>query len=601
MKTVFGKSLLVLGLAALGISCFFVVSILVLMDSLYYETNMRNLHGTALVLRSVLPEETLRAYFPPGGEPGVVPPSAAYPDLSSFFGGEDGYRLTLINTEGVPLGDSRFDAGDLENHRERPEVAAALEGREGSSRRKSATAGIDLLYAALPVYRGNTLAGVFRLSRPVPNFWNRFAAAALPYLCLPILSILAAFGGVFIFSRSLSNSFRNLVGLTQTVSAETEHSGLSALPLISDTLEFTALEGALRSMAAELKGRIRTAREESRRLEAILNGMSEVVLAMDERLRLSLVNPQARDLFLIPPGTGISLLEATHSTELEEAARRVLTENRPLEFEISVHGPEKSRRFRVFAGPLSHIAGEGVIMVLGDITRLIKLEQIRRDFVANVSHELRTPIQLVKGFSETLLDTSLDDQEQIRRCIRIILKNAGAMENLTNDLLSLAALEDGNYRPEMELRNVGELMAEAALSAEFLARKKGSSIVIDCSPDLYVRFSGLLMVQALINLMDNAVKYAPPGSRVRAGAYMTEERELIFEVEDEGPGIPARHLERIFERFYRIDKARSREAGGTGLGLAIVRHIALLHGGTAEAESHAGEGSIFRIRIPVGG
>ena len=601
MKTVFGKSLLVLGLTALGISCFFVVSILVLMDSLYYETNIRNLRDTALVLRSALPEETFRAYFPSGGEPDAGSSSAAYPNLGSFLGDQDGYRLTLINAEGIPLGDSRFDTGNLENHRERPEVAAALQGREGSSRRKSATAGIDLLYAALPVYNGNTLAGVFRLSRPVPNFWSRFAAAALPYLCLPVLSILAAFGGVFIFSRSLGNSFKNLVGLTQTVSAETEHPGLAALPLISDTLEFTALEGALRSMAAELNSRIRTAREESRRLEAILNGMSEVVLAMDERLRLSLINPQARDLFLIPAGTGLSLLEATRSMELEEAARRVLKENGPLEFEITIHGPEKSRRFRVFAGPLSHTAGEGVIMVLGDITRLIRLEQIRRDFVANVSHELRTPIQLIKGFSETLLDTSLDDREQIRRCIGIILKNAGAMENLTNDLLSLAALEDGNYRPETEQRNIRELLTEAALSAGFLAEKKGSTIVIDCSPDLSARVNSLLMVQALINLMDNAVKYSPPGSRVRAGARTAGEQELIFEVQDEGPGIPAQQLERIFERFYRVDKARSREAGGTGLGLAIVRHIALLHGGTAEAESHAGEGSIFRIRIPAAG
>jgi two-component system phosphate regulon sensor histidine kinase PhoR len=603
MKTVFGKSLLLLGLTALGISCFFVVSILLLMDSLYYETNIRNLRDTALVLRSVLPEEAFRAYLPSGDEPGGGPSPAAKLNLKTFLGDQDTYRLTLTNAEGIPLGDSHFDIHTLENHRERPEIAAALRGLEGSSRRKSATAGIDLFYAALPVYRGNTLAGVFRLSRPAPNFWNRFAAAALPYLCLPVLSILAAFGGVFFFSRSLGNSFKNLVGLTRTVSADTEHASPAAPPFISDTREFTALEGALRSMAAELNGRIRTAREESRRLEAILNGMSEVVLAMDEQLRLSLINPQARDLFLIPGGTGLSLLEATRSTELEEAARRVLAENRSLEFEISIHGPEKnrgpgkSRRFRVFAGPLSHTAGDGVIMVLGDITRIIKLEQVRRDFVANVSHELRTPIQLVKGFSETLLDTPLDDREQIRRCVGIILKNAEAMENLTNDLLSLAALEEGNYRPGKEPRNAGEILAEAALSADFLAQKKGSAIIIDCNPDLSARVNRLLMVQALINLMDNAVKYSPPGSRIRAGA-RNAGKELVFEVQDNGPGIPAQHLERIFERFYRVDKARSREAGGTGLGLAIVRHIALLHGGTAEAESHAGEGSTFRIRIP---
>jgi two-component system phosphate regulon sensor histidine kinase PhoR len=603
VKTVFGKSLLVLTLAALGISLFFIVSALFLMDSLYYETNARNLRDTARLLRSVMGDDFFLPgnYGPEGAGAALLRRTADTP-----------YRLTLIGEDGAVLADSQFDPAALENHRDRPEVAAALAGRIESSRRKSVTAGTDLFYAALPVYapKGGGAegggAGVLRLSLPIPSFRNRIASAVSPYFHLPVLIMLIAAGGVYLFSRSLGKSFKDLVGLTRTVSAEDHHEQGT---LISDTREFTILEGALRSMAEELKIRISRAREESRRLAAILNGMSEAVFAMDDRLTLSLVNPRARSLFQIPgerePGS-LSLLEATHSAELEAAAGRVLAEKSSLEFEMKIHAAGNRRCFRVFAGPLPEGeksgAGEtkgGVIMVLGDITRLVKLEEVRRDFVANVSHELRTPIQLVKGYAETLLDSSLGDEEQLRRGIGIILKSAVSMENLTNDLLSLAALEDeAGLRQKKEIRRIRELLEEAA-AALFPAEKTSARITVDCPEDLSAGVYGSLLVQAVINLLDNAVKYSPPASRITVRAEIRGE-ELCIEVQDEGPGIPAGHLERIFERFYRIDKARSRDASaGTGLGLAIVRHIALLHQGTAEAESHPGEGSLFRIRIPA--
>ena len=239
-----------------------------------------------------------------------------------------------------------------------------------------------------------------------------------------------------------------------------------------------------------------------------------------------------------------------------------------------------------------------MVIALGDISRLVKLEQVRKDFAANVSHELRTPIQVIKGFTENICDSSLDNKEETRRFVEIIKKNAETMENLTNDLLTLVSLEDeSTARPSMEDMLIAPLIAEAKAMVEIAARKKNISIEISCAPDLEAKIYGPFIIQALINLLDNGVKYSGAGSCIKVNAFR-EKEELIIEVKDEGIGIPAEHMDRIFERFYRVDRARSRAEGGTGLGLAIVHHIALLHHGSAEVESHAGEGSLFRLRLP---
>jgi two-component system phosphate regulon sensor histidine kinase PhoR len=529
------------------------------------------------------------------------------------------YRLTLIGLDGAVLADSRFPGETLSNHRDRPEVQAALEGNEGSARRSSESLGTELLYAALPVYvpasgeggpkhgPSPRLTGVFRLSVETPNFTRRISAAALPFLLAGAVFSLAALGIVYRFSRSLSVSFARLVTIAQSVhapSADAFHRTISSPQLISGTGEFITLEKALKSMASELSMRIEAAKAEGRRLEAVLNGISEAVFAMDEKLMLNMVNRQARILFGIDGEMDtLSLLEATRSTELEEAAKRVLAGNKPEELEIVSHSFAAERRFRVF---VSSIRGTeeplppGVVMVLGDITRIHKLEQVRKDFVANVSHELRTPIQVIKGFAETLLDSPLDNREQIRHVTEIIEKNSRTMENLTNDLLSLVSLEDeGKAPPGMEETDIGQLFEEALGSVRFRAEEKNIRIEIRSPQELSARLNGALIVQALVNLLDNAIKYSPPLSTVFLEAEQ-KEGELVVSVKDQGIGIPAEHLGRIFERFYRVDRSRRQDPGGTGLGLAIVRHITLLHRGKVEVESHAGEGSLFRMRIPLG-
>ncbi|MDR1986378.1 MAG: hypothetical protein LBP88_05325 [Treponema sp.] len=587
MKTLFTATLRVLLISAVSMVLVFIIAVLLCMNSLYYETNLHNLLDTARILLALAGE---------GGEDPL-------PGIASL--GDTPYRFTLIQQDGTVIMDSHFEGiRDMENHRDRPEVKTALAGREGRARRNSSTLGFQFLYAALPVYdREGNIQGAFRVSQQVPSFWQRIASAALPFLCFGILVILAAGGMVYLFSRSLSRPVNRLLEIAHAATDNPQ--GLTIDPSPQNIREWILLEGALRGMAGALSSRISQARAEGQRLETILNGMAEGVLAMDKKLMLHLVNPKARAVFTLDettPLAALSLLGATHSIELEAAAHRVLASTAAEELPLTLHRGGPVQHFRVFAAPLKgdqdKVNPEGVVMVMSDITRLVKLEQVRTDFVANVSHELRTPIQLVKGFSENLLNTPLDDPEEIRHGLGIIAKNAHGMENLINDLLTLVRLEDeGSPRPGMEAQDVGFLLEEAFKAITLQAKKKNISLSAHCPPGLTAQVYGSFIIQAIINLLDNAVKYSPPFSEAGARVF-TAGTELVIQVWDRGIGIPREHLERVFERFYRVNRARSREAGGTGLGLSIVRHIALMHQGRVEVESHAGEGSVFSLILP---
>ena len=586
--TIFKRSLLTLGAAALVFSIVLVFTSLAFMNSLYYEINMQGLKKAAKTLMNAIGKERITEYF------------LYNDDNNDFPVSESGdYRLTLIASSGVVLWDSQVKDG-MVNHIDRKEIAAALEGREESARRDSISTGIKRIYFAMPVFDGNKVIGVFRLSASVPEFGMRISSIIFPFITFSFIMAIAVFWAVYAISRSLSSSIGRLVDITQAGALLL--SGPEAGEPVSP--EFVSLEKAIRAMTSELHFRLEQAKAEGARLEAILNGMSEAVFAMDSALKLHLVNPRAMELFNIG-GRNIntlSLLEATHSTELEEAAKKALSDNSTLEMELTLRSGAE-QQFQVYVSPLSGVKS-GVIIVLQEVTRLVKLERIRKDFVANVSHELRTPIQIIKGFSETLLDTisesdGKNEKKQIIHFIEIIYKNANTMENLTNDLLILADLENGsaNVREPEELTIIS-LIDEAISSVESQAKRKQIEISVDCSGELRARLYGSFIIQALINLIDNAVKYSQAKSKIWVKAYSKDE-ELFLEVRDKGIGIQSEHKERIFERFYRVDRSRSREAGGTGLGLSIVRHIALLHKGTAEVESRAGEGSVFRLRIPL--
>ena len=598
--TIFKKSMITLGAAVLVFTTIFVVSVMVFMNSLYYEINMNGLENTAKSLMTAIGKERIAEIFSEntgvfGGEYSSLPVSAA-----------EEYRVTLIAPSGYVLWDSHVTER-LVNHIDREEVIAALEGREGSSRRESISTNIRRIYYALPVFdNDNNVTGVFRLSLSIPEFGVRISPIIVPFLLFIYFFIFAAFSAILMFSRSLSSSLERLVNIAQTsaklISPQTA-------PQVAP--EFLSLENALRIMADELHLRFEQGKAEGSRLEAILGGMSEAVFAMDSDLKLHLINPKARELFNLENRDikTMTLLEATRSAELAEIAKKAVSTGSPVETELTFHSGAQ-QYFQVYASPSGagqdgeHGSQIGVVLVLQEITQLVKLARIRKDFVANVSHELRTPIQLIKGFSETLLDSVAD--KKYLRFIEIIRKNAETMENLTNDLLILAGLENGNFNlRDMEECSIASLIIEAVSSVEPQARKKQMEIIVNCEENLRGKLFGSLIVQALINLLDNGIKYSQKKSKLWISAAYTGDQTLLLEVRDKGIGIPSEHLDRIFERFYRVDRARSRysgnsasDSGGTGLGLSIVRHIALLHNGIAEAESHAGEGSIFRISIP---
>ena len=585
--TVFKKSLQTLGAAAIILSFVLVLIVLLFMNSLYYETSALALKNTAKTLMAAIGKEKIAGIFADN----------SIDDIDMMISSSDVYRLTLIEPSGYVLWDSQIP-GRLVNHIDREEIKTALEGREASARRDSLTTNMKQIYYALPVYGSKNVIGVFRLSISVPEFWTRVSPIIYPFLVFSFIAACIVFLVIFIFTRSLSSSIYRLVDITQTGASLL--SGSEADEKIAP--EFKSLEKAIRAMTYELNFQLERAKTEGQRLEAILNGMSEAVFATDFELKLHLVNPRARELFNIDNRkAAMTLLEATRSAELTEAAKKALTSGTASEMELTLRSGAE-QQFQVFISPLAGVKS-GVVIVLLEITKIVKLERVRKDFVANVSHELRTPIQLIKGFSETLLDTLSDGEngsrKQLIHFVEIINKNAGTMENLTNDLLILADLENGSKNTrDLEELNIAQLIGEAVASAELQAKRKKIEIKTDCPGDLKYSLYGSFIVQALINLIDNAIKYSPTESKVWITAQDLN-GELVLQVRDKGIGIPAEHLERIFERFYRVDRSRSREAGGTGLGLSIVRHIALLHKGKVEAESHAGEGSVFRIRIPA--
>ena len=559
MINVRNKSFAAVAAAVLIVFVYFITGLLIFSNAQYNKYNIANL------------EETLK-YLE------VFTPAPVFTDaeettswVSRWQTMFDTYRVTLIRRDGKVVFDTDSDRLVMENHLDRPEFQAAITGGMGTDRRKSATLGQEYIYAALGIKDPESgIAGVLRLSRPVPSFSSQLLGAAFPFLLGGFFIIAAACAGIYLFSRRLS------------LLVETEQ------------------EAKLEEKTRELVERTNEAEAEGHRLEAILNSMQEGVVAVDSRLNITLVNPRLRLFFGIEKEKdvrGMHILEFSGSAELEATAWQVLSSGRPSELIYKRYVSGLEQHFQVFAAPLKG-ALQGVVIVLGDIGRMVKLESIRKDFVANVSHELRTPIQVVKGFTENILDSSLDNKEDTRRFVEIIRKNTETMENLTNDLLTLVSLEDENSpRLPMEETPVASLIAEAEGMVEIAARKKNIAIETSCPEDLSAKIYGPFIIQALVNLLDNGIKYSNAESGITVTAFRKEEK-LVIEVKDEGIGIPAEHMDRIFERFYRVDKARSREEGGTGLGLSIVRHIALLHRGTAEAESHAGEGSVFRLILP---
>lgn len=372
--------------------------------------------------------------------------------------------------------------------------------------------------------------------------------------------------------------------------------------------ELATLAVSLNGVAQQMSSQIAQLRSQRNEQQAILQSMDGGVIALDGHQRILSLNRAAEDLLELSgrPARGRLLQEVVRQPGLNRFVARAMTDQRGGMDEFELEGTP-ARRARATSSPLRDAEGQrvGTLVVLDDVTELRRLESLRSDFAANVSHELRTPITNIKGYIETLLETGMQDPEQSGQFLSVVHRNAERLGAIIDDMLTLTKLERPEESEDLDTHRtlIADVVESARLQHEAGARTKGVRVSVEVPDGLCGMINGPLVEQAITNLLSNAIRYSPPGTDVRISAATIEgtdgRPEVEITVEDEGPGIPREHLSRVFERFYRVDKARSRELGGTGLGLAIVKHIALLHRGRVDVESTLGRGSVFKLVVPA--
>lgn len=532
--------------------------------------------------------------------------------LCRDIGAESATRVTVITKTGEVVADSTEQAARMDNHSDRVEVRQALAGRGGSSLRYSQTLKQNMLYVARPIYDRDSssgsspgVAGVLRLAIPVTAIDQALGQVYGKLLFSSILLIIIAALITLAVSRRITLPIEKI-----RRSAERFAGGDLTGKIVFGrdqriSLELQELAAAMNKMARQLDDRISKVTEQRNELETVFASMVEAVLVVDTEERLLSANKAALTLLDLDENRlqGRSIVEIVRNPALLQFIRKTLALTTMIEENLVLHeagGRETALLARGKALPAAHGHRGGCLVVFNDVTRLRRLESVRSDFVANVSHELKTPITTIKGFIETLQDGALDDPVAARRFVEIILKNANRLNAIVDDLLALARIEaaDNNSRIERETTLLSKVLAGAVETCAPGAEVKNLAITVDCPADLSAEINGPLLQQALANLVLNAVKYSHPGGEIKVAARLVADA-VIIRVEDFGVGIEAEHLPRLFERFYRSDKARSRQLGGTGLGLAIVKHIVQAHGGRVEVASTPGRGTVFTVMLPA--
>ncbi len=609
-RSLFARSLAVISAAVLAVAVLVLALSIAISERAYIRSNADGLERAAAAAAAFLPEDWN---------------STSNPGAAAFFcariGAESGYRVTLIDVSGKVAGDSSADSISMSNHSDRPEVAGALAGKASWSRRLSTTLGEWMLYAAIPLRSpdGKTITGALRLALPLPGLMESLGDAQRSMILAALAAALAALAGSAALVRILDRPVVLLAdrarryakgGMESDTAAETRAASRHALR--HDSLnasrrgqadhmprELKVLEESLDSMAADLNKRAAEAEALGKRFSAILDSAGEAIMALDDRLKIIEANPAAHAMLGAERGTlpGLLLSQIAGTSGLVSIANRCIASDRAVADEVNLY-PGNEKIVQVNASLLGGAEKQGIVLAISDISVMKRLETMRTDFVANVSHELRTPIHLIRGFAETLRSGGLES-EASDRYLEIIERNALRMERIVEDLLSLARLEkDPSEWLSIESCLVEDIGAAAFENVKDQAELKSIRLESVIQSGLRLMANPGLVEQALTNLLENAIRYSQQGSIVtleaEAGNGIVELR-----VRDRGSGIPAPDLERIFERFYRADKSRDRKSGGTGLGLAIVRHIAIAHGGSVQAESWSGEGSIFTIRLPA--
>ena len=508
-------------------------------------------------------------------------------------------RITVILPSGRVIGDSNEDPAVMDNHASRPEIVTALEDGVGQSIRYSLTLQKRMMYVAIPLKSKQKIIAVIRASLPVTAIDQALEKINIKIILGGLLiSLIAAVISLFV-SRRISRPIEKLKKGADFFA----RGNLSHRMPGTDVVEIDSLIEALNQMAGQLEDRLNTIVRQKNELSAVLSSMAEGIIAVDMDERIISVNKAAARFFEDVPQNLLnrSIPEAIRNPVLQKFINRALSSKENLEEDITLY-QKGERILYVHHTPLENAVGQrtGILVVMNDVTHLRKLENMRKDFAANVSHEIKTPLTAIKGFVETLRTGEDVDPKETQRFLSIIEKHVNRLTAIIEDLMKLSKIERQDEDSEIYLEESS--VKSVILSAIQTCREKtvAKNITVDlvCPEDLKARFDSRLMAQALVNLLDNAINYSGEKSEIQISAGL-KDQELRISVQDHGIGIPKEHLSRLFERFYRVDKARSRDLGGTGLGLAIVKHIAHAHGGRVTVDSIFGKGSTFSLQLPA--
>jgi two-component system phosphate regulon sensor histidine kinase PhoR len=501
-------------------------------------------------------------------------------------------RITIIAVGGKVLADSHYDIAEMDNHRNRPEISEAIRSRSsGNEIRYSETIGEEMLYYAVPIIDKGEIIGILRTARPLEFIRSVLIEDIKSYL---FFFIILAVITIFLGWRLTYSIVKPLETVTETAEKISEGDLAQRIPVRRYNSEIEKLARMFNFMADELEDKIIEISQEKNKIEAILESMVDGVIAVGENGEISLINTAARRIFNIEAEEieGKSLITTLFNHRIDMYLQRAFDTKESIKREIKYKNPEQKIIQATFIPLLNDEKKiNGGLIVLTDITELRKLETVRNDFVANVSHELRTPLTSIVGYLDTLLESNVEDQELRNKFLKIIKDETDRLSNLINDLLNLSKIESQSI--DLESDDFEEVLNKVINLLQKNARDKNIDFKVEIADELPAVYMVREQIkQVLINLIDNAIKYTPEGGEIKINVE-EEGDKVYFSVKDSGIGIPKADQERIFERFYRVDKARSRSLGGTGIGLSIVRNIIKQHGSNIQVKSREGVGSEF--------